>query len=649
MCGIFGVITKGGNLSGKEIERAIEKLFLFSETRGKEASGFAVKAGSSIKVHKAAQGAAQMMSSEMYSKYVEHSIRDFKQSQSAFAMIGHTRLATNGIQAIPNNNQPVACSGCVAIHNGIIVNVEDLWESYPQLARTSQVDTELIPALFAHFSEQGQTIDEAVRSVFDECKGAISTAMLLDEYDVVLLATNTGSLYTVTSNDGKSLYFASERVMLSKLSEDAQLNISKQAISHIEPGRGQVVEIDKLRTTDFPLDSSPRSFSISIPKLKVDIIESDKERSELRDNIKRCTRCILPETMPFITFDEEGVCNYCHSHSPIETRPENDFLSALERHRSPAADGDCILAFSGGRDSSYALHYMCEEMGVRPVAYSYDWGMITDLARRNQARLTGALGVEHVIISADIGKKRKNINKNLMAWLKKPHLGMLPILMAGDKHFFYYANVLQKQMGIRSCVWSPNHFERTQFKLGFAGINTVAEKKQSRLSAVSIGNKAKLAGFYASQNATNPLYLNSSYLDTIAAFLSYYVIKKEYLYFFDYVPWNENTVDKVLIDTYDWETAADAESTWRIGDGTAAFYNLAYYMVAGFTENDTFRSNQIREGHLTRDKALKLARRDNQPRYDSIIEYLNTVNVDANYAIKTVMDMPTLYGYPEML
>ena len=41
--------------------------------------------------------------------------------------------------------------------------------------------------------------------------------------------------------------------------------------------------------------------------------------------------------------------------------------------------------------------------------------MVTDLARRNQARVVGKLGVEHVWVSADIAKKRNYIKKNFLA------------------------------------------------------------------------------------------------------------------------------------------------------------------------------------------------------------------------------------------
>lgn len=54
-------------------------------------------------------------------------------------------------------------------------------------------------------------------------------------------------------------------------------------------------------------------------------------------------------------------------------------------------------------------------------------------------------------------------------------------------------------------------------------------------------------------------------------------------------------IEKVILEEYDWERAEGRDETWRIGDGTAPFYNYIYYKLAGFTEFDTFKSNQIRK------------------------------------------------------
>lgn len=100
-----------------------------------------------------------------------------------------------------------------------------------------------------------------------------------------------------------------------------------------------------------------------------------------------------------------------------------------------------------------------------------------------------------------------------------------------------------------------------------------------------------------------------------------------------------------MIGEYDWETAVDTSTTWRIGDGTAAFYNYIYYTVAGFSEHDTFRSNQIREGVMTRERALELVRDENQPRYQNIRWYLDALGMDFSDVIKTINSIPKLYKF----
>ena len=64
------------------------------------------------------------------------------------------------------------------------------------------------------------------------------------------------------------------------------------------------------------------------------------------------------------------------------------------------------------------------------------------------------------------------------------------------------------------------------------------------------------------------------------------------------------------------------------------FYNYVYTLVAGFSENDTFRSNQIREGMIDREDALNLVYKENEPRYNSLKWYLEIVGLDFIDTIK---------------
>ena len=119
------------------------------------------------------------------------------------------------------------------------------------------------------------------------------------------------------------------------------------------------------------------------------------------------------------------------------------------------------------------------------------------------------------------------------------------------------------------------------------------------------------------------------------------MIPHEFYWTFNYVPWEEKLINTTLIDEYNWETAGDTDSTWRIGDGTASFYNYIYYIASGLTENDTFRSNQIREGMISREEALKNVETENAPRWDTMREYCALIGIDFLDAVKRINAMPS--------
>ena len=65
--------------------------------------------------------------------------------------------------------------------------------------------------------------------------------------------------------------------------------------------------------------------------------------------------------------------------------------------------------------------------------------------------------------------------------------------------------------------------------------------------------------------------------------------------------------------------------------------------MQGFTEIDAFRSNQIREGDLTREEALKLVNDENKPRYEALKWYFDRVGLDADMVLTVVDKIPRLY------
>lgn len=648
MCGIFGLAPgPGSRLTRPLLRRAMERLFLLSENRGKEASGLAVRGRDDLLVHRAPFAASKLLKTRRFAWIMDQVLPEsFTPGDPSFqAVIGHSRLTTNGFQGIRTNNQPVRAGGLVGVHNGIIVNVDALWRDHPELTRRYDVDTEVLMAMLDARLAAGESLETALGGVFAGIEGTVSTGVLFEHRDLLLLASNTGSLYVCRAEDGSALVFTSERHFLDCLLADAELAaaVGPCRIEQVRPGTGLAVSLGSLETTPlrFGPDAAPTVFNVNANPRAMRVFDSIEAEDAARNSLRRCTRCILPETMPFIEFDEQGVCNYCHAYTPITYKGDQALRDEVSSFKGSRADGDSIIAFSGGRDSCYSLHYAVRELGLRPIAYTYDWGMVNDLARRNQARLTGKLGIEQIIVSADIKRKRRNIKLNVEAWLKRPEMGLIPLFMAGDKHFFHYANVLKKQTGVTNFIWAENQLERTNFKVGFCGIGTANNKQRIyRLSSLS---KLMMIQYYLKNFVKNPRYVNLSLVDTFTSFLSYYFINHDYVWFFDYIPWDEKIIEDTLIGEYDWETDPETPSTWRIGDGTAAFYNYIYYAVAGFTENDTFRSNQIRQGMMDRETALALTAIENRPRYKGIQDYLQLINVDFDLAMGAIDSIPRLF------
>jgi asparagine synthetase B (glutamine-hydrolysing) len=648
MCGIFGLILgEGHRFTGSELTKALETLFQLSETRGREAAGLAVAWGDRIDVIKTAETASVFLRSPEYARLAK-ALANRPNPQAPIAVIGHARLVTNGLQSLEANNQPTVKDGAIVVHNGIIVNDQELWSTHDDLSRDAEVDTEIFAALYAKSYRETGDPSKALSATFGAVLGETTIAAFLSENSAIAVGTNTGSFFAAQTADNTALAFLSEDTMAQRLTapnSKCPAFVGAQVVQ-LTAGQGAIIESGRPILTPFPLNTPPLANpSVNSTLGTARRIETRaRHLEECKAGLRRCTRCLLPETMPFIEFDHDGVCSFCHAYQPKVLKGRDALERELDKVRSSDGRPDCLVAFSGGRDSSYGLHLLRDTYNMTPIAYTYDWGMVTDIARRNQARICGALGVEHIWVSADIKAKRRNIRNNVEAWLKKPNLGMIPLFMAGDKQFFWYANKLMKETGVQKIIFCQNDYERTDFKSGFAGVSP--KNGAARYYRMNALNMVRLATFYGGQYLLNPGYINRSILDTLFAYVSYYLIEQEYIYLFDYIPWEEDELNKTLLEEYQWEVAADTPTTWRIGDGTAAFYNYIYGTVAGFTENDTFRSNQIRAGVLTRDRAQALVERENQIRWPSIREYLATIGVDLDVAMRAIERMPKLYDHP---
>ncbi|MBW7843831.1 MAG: hypothetical protein H3C40_14005 [Ignavibacterium sp.] len=676
MCGIFGLIAKEDNYNKKTLIKTFEDVAKLSQVRGKDSSGLAYRfeSNKTIEVLRGPVSIDELLLTNDYKKLKQKIVEEIKtNSNKVFTALGHARLVTNGTQLKDYNNQPVIKDGVIGVHNGIIVNEAVLWNKHSELKREYEIDTEILFSIIRKYINTGISSIQACIDAANEISGTVSIGFMLNDREEFILFSNNGSLYILTNY--KDLFiFSSENNILNRLIRKQILPFSDEiVVKQVSANKGYLLNYSDFKLTEFNSNSNDHQIYKDIlpDKFRVNIknyhpakkqfnsvidpgsfsinIGINSERDLLENNIekiyslRRCTKCLLPETFPFIEYDNYGVCNICNNYVKKNSlRSIDELQNLVEPYRKKNGVPDCLIPFSGGRDSTYTLHIVKNILKLNPIAFTYDWGMVTDLARRNIARVTGQLGVENIIVSADIKKKREYIKKNIVAWLKKPHLGMVPLFMAGDKYFFYYADKVKKQNNIKLNIWGANPLENTDFKVGFCGVPLRFNK--IRIYSLSIPDQITLFSFVGKNIFTNPSYLNKSLLDTFGSFLSRYMVKKEHYYhLFDYYRWDENEIEDLIINEFKWEKACDTKTTWRIGDGTAAFYNYIYYTVTGFSEYDTFRSNQIREGMLDRTTALNLVNEENKPRYESLKWYLEIIGLDFEKTIRRINQIQKLY------
>lgn len=124
--------------------------------------------------------------------------------------------------------------------------------------------------------------------------------------------------------------------------------------------------------------------------------------------MKICSRCIYDENIPGISFDENGVCNYCHQidkmakEYPDDEQGEKLLYQIVEtiKKKGKGKKYDCVVGVSGGCDSSFMLYKM-KEMGLRPLAAHFDNTWNSTIATENLKNVLKSLEVDLFTIVVD--------------------------------------------------------------------------------------------------------------------------------------------------------------------------------------------------------------------------------------------------------
>jgi N-acetyl sugar amidotransferase len=154
--------------------------------------------------------------------------------------------------------------------------------------------------------------------------------------------------------------------------------------------------------------------------------------------IKYCTRCVMPETKPDLSFDEQGVCaackNYEHRKEVDWHQREQQLITLFNKYRAQnGSNWDCIIPVSGGKDSTYQVIKVLQ-YGMRPLCVIATTCDLSEIGRKNIENIK-RLGVDCIEFSANplVRKKLNRIGLSEVGDISWPeHVAIFtqPIIMA---------------------------------------------------------------------------------------------------------------------------------------------------------------------------------------------------------------------------
>jgi len=320
---------------------------------------------------------------------------------------------------------------------------------------------------------------------------------------------------------------------------------------------------------------------------------------EHEKRMKRCSRCLLPETYPNIRYNEDGVCNYCLTYRPIEYIGEEKLEELLDTYRNRGDKYDCVVAVSGGRDSTYMLYMLTEVFGMRVLAFTYDYGLVSQQAKLNLKMALDALEVDLVTIKHDQTKYFRN---NLIALSKKFSPAMVPALCLGCRYGVRggACKVAMKHK-VPLVVFAASQPELMSFKNEF--FRTRFNRRSLGMLSELLNNPSYFKPSFI------PMYIKDYFHDDAHRYPLSPIFKILYrkvriIEFFDYIQWDEKKIEDTLKRKLSWEKPKNIKSSWRFDCLVHFFKDYIYLNSVGFTERDELLSNMIREGLISREEAL---------------------------------------------
>lgn len=361
--------------------------------------------------------------------------------------------------------------------------------------------------------------------------------------------------------------------------------------------------------------------------------------------LERCVKCTLPITWETLYFDNEGVCNICGNwNTKLKEINWNEreklLIKMLEEVKQKKASYDCIVPFSGGKDSTYTLWAIVRKYGLKPLVVSFDHWFYRPKTLENRAKTFRELGVDVITFTPN--------------WHVVKKLMLEALIRKGDFCWHCHAGVFSYPMkmavklNIPLLIWGEGGGEyEGYFKL--ADLEETDEWKYNR--RIILGMRAEdMAGFIGVDLRDLDPYIYPPREELEAAGVKSLPLG-------NFISWDVRKHVEIIKRELGWqedelESGFPGPTYEKIECMFEGLRDYVKYLKRGFARITHLTTLDIRHGRMTREDAIKFIKKyeGTKPRsLEVFLEYVGITEEEFNEIVAKHLIPPAPHIDPATL
>ena len=343
-------------------------------------------------------------------------------------------------------------------------------------------------------------------------------------------------------------------------------------------------------------------------------------------DIKLCTRCVVPETSESVLFDDKGVCSVCHQidfkQDKIDWNERYKELEQVIRENRNKYDYDCIVPFSGGKDSTFTLWYLVKKLNLKCLVVSFDHGFYRPNLIENRNKTLKILGQDFLSFRPNWQVVKKLMYESLrrrgdFCW--HCHTGIFAYPMRVSIKYNVPLIIWGEPTGEYASFYSYDEKEEVNEERfnRFVNLGITAEDMEGMLDNTISDYKPDKRDFipytYPSKKELRSIKSNS-------ILLGYYIpwdVKKQVEIIKNELGWKGDEVEGVPPE-YDYEKIECAMQGVR---------DYLKFLKRGVGRTNHLTGIDVRNKRLTRQKSIELMKKYDGKRPASLDVFLNYIGI----------------------